>query len=800
MERRHKVSLVAPEGDIEDIALRHVAIRGNVKGLLCKFVVQHSFHNLGRKPLELIYTFPLSSRAILEKFIVKLGDNLLTSKIMEAKEAEETYEETVIKGDTAVRLEKHRSNIYTLHIGNLGPGEELSVQMHLLESLEVSGGRIKLIFPTVVGPRYIPGRTNGNRTGFGWAEPTDRVPDADWITPPVSVEGVPYRVSMELLIEDASYIKAVESPSHPIRVSQGENSLKVELAVNERANRDIVLTFHVDENAIANRAIAADLGDHKVINFWISPSRVIGETGTSKPLDVQFLLDKSGSMYGEKIEESKKALRLCLRKLRKGDRFNLIAFNHNVRIFSPGWVLFTRENLQEVDEWIDSLQADGGTELYGALRRAFQLEGAEGRERVLVLITDGEVGNEEEIAELFEGYRENLKVLLLGIDTAVNEDLFYRILQTVPGWVEFIYPGEPLEEIVSLQFQRLFAPVLESIEFDSGRMKPRGVFPEPPVILRRDGLTSFIIEFEGDLRDEMEYRLKFKGGEEVNQVLRLNVLGKSEAGTLEKLWAKEKIRELQRYLRRSKIYGDPRERESIEREIVDLALRYQLESAFTQWVAVLERKEKIQEMPRIQVVPVEFPEGWRLFSHRGGFPFGMHDRVAFCLHQVERKVLTSVEDTTSDEDREMKAVISEIFLNQDWDGSFSVGTGDNVINTLTALFILAYLAENNEYDLLPYEANILKALEFLDEHWTGTRYEEALILLSALQTLQWLILSIRGHHSFRALLSRAEALIDEGEKAVEEFEKRVEKVLNRKLRMKDFPRLKARILKAASKS
>ena len=795
MERRHKVSLVAPEGDIEDIALRHVAIRGNVKGLLCKFVVQHSFHNLGRKPLELIYTFPLISRAILEKFIVKLGDNLLTSKIMEAKGAEETYEEAVIKGDTAVRLEKHRSNIYTLHIGNLGPGEELSVQMHLLKSLEVSGGRIKLIFPTVVGPRYIPGRTNGNRTGFGWAEPTDRVPDADWITPPVSVEGVPYRVSMELLIEDASYMKAVESPSHPIRVSQGENSLKVELAVNERANRDIVLTFHVDENAIANRAIAADLGDHKVINFWISPSRVIGETGTSKPLDVQFLLDKSGSMYGEKIEESKKALRLCLRKLRKGDRFNLIAFNHNVRVFSPGWVLFTRENLQEVDEWIDSLQADGGTELYGALRRAFQLEGAEGRERVLVLITDGEVGNEEEIAELFEGYRENLKVLLLGIDTAVNEDLFDRILQTVPGWVEFIYPGEPLEEIVSLQFQRLFAPVLENVEFDSGRMKPRGVFPEPPVILRRDGLTSFIIEFEGDLRDEMEYRLKFKGGEEVNQVLRLNVLGKSEAGTLEKLWAKEKIRELQRYLRRSKIYGDPRERESIEREIADLALKYQLESAYTQWVAVLERKEKIQGMSQIQVVPVALPEGWDILIVYSPFPSTLRYR----LERVDSADVTA-DDRASDSDARTEEILNEILLNQDWDGSFSVGTGDNVINTLTALFILAYLAENNEYDLLPYEANILKALEFLDEHWTGTRYEEALILLSALQTLQWLTLSIRGHHSFRALLSRAEALIDEGEKAVEEFEKRVEKVLNRKLRMKDFPRLKARILKAASKS
>jgi len=224
-------------------------------------------------------------------------------------------------------------------------------------------------------------------------------------------------------------------------------------------------------------------------------------------------------------------------------------------------------------------------------------------------------------------------------------------------------------------------------------------------------------------------------------------------------------------------------------------LKYQLESAYTQWVAVLERKEKIQGMSQIQVVPVALPEGWDILIVYSPFPSTLRYR----LERVDSADVTA-DDRASDSDARTEEILNEILLNQDWDGSFSVGTGDNVINTLTALFILAYLAENNEYDLLPYEANILKALEFLDEHWTGTRYEEALILLSALQTLQWLTLSIRGHHSFRALLSRAEALIDEGEKAVEEFEKRVEKVLNRKLRMKDFPRLKARILKAASKS
>ena len=795
MERRHKVSLVAPEGDIEDIALRHVAIRGNVKGLLCKFVVQHSFHNLGRKPLELIYTFPLSSRAILEKFIVKLGDKLLTSKIMEAKGAEETYEEAVIKGDTAVRLEKHRSNIYTLHIGNLGPGEELSVQMHLLKSLEVSGGRIKLIFPTVVGPRYIPGRTNGNRTGFGWAEPTDRVPDADWITPPVSVEGVPYRVSMELLIEDASYMKAVESPSHPIRVSQGENSLKVELAVNERANRDIVLTFHVDENAIANRAIAADLGDHKVINFWISPSRVIGETGTSKPLDVQFLLDKSGSMYGEKIEESKKALRLCLRKLRKGDRFNLIAFNHNVRIFSPGWASFNRENLQEVDRWIKSLRADGGTELYNALKWAFQVEGTEGRERVLVLITDGEVGNEEEIAELFEGYRENLKVLLLGIDTAVNEDLFDRILQSVPGWVEFIYPGEPLEEIVSLQFQRLFAPVLENVEFDSGRMKPRGVFPEPPVILRRDGLTSFIIEFEGDLRDEMEYRLKFKGGEEVNQVLRLNVLGKSEAGTLEKLWAKEKIRELQRYLRRSKIYGDPRERESIEREIAELALKYQLESAYTQWVAVLKRTDKIRELPIIQTIQVEFPSGW-IYRRVLGLPIAWGEpKLMPCLAPKDTRPKKSITWL------EAREIIRYFVMRQDWDGAFRDDEAiSDVKNTLLTLTVLICLLVKYGLDIEFCRLNIVKTLEYLEKYGIEMSPEEKIIFYLAIQMIQRTFSSFFRNELLAGLSERIVAENAQEKKALRKFRRSLWKIMLFDFEKEDVPKVKRRILKAAEKS
>ncbi len=799
MQRRCEVKLITPEGVSDDIALRHIAIRGKMNGLLGRFVVQHSFHNLGRKPLEVIYTFPLSSQAILEKFMVKLGDKMLTSKILKAREAEKTYEEAVLKGDTAVRLERHRSNIYTLHIGNLGPGEELAVQMHLLEPLEVSGGRIKLIFPTVVGPRYIPGTPNGERTGFGWAEPTDRVPDADWITPPISFEGVPYRVSMELEIEDPHYIKAVESPSHPIRVTCNEDTLKVELAVNDRANRDIVLTFYVDENAIADRAFAADLGDRKVVCFWVSPGQFKGVTNTSKPLDVQFLIDRSGSMCGEKIEESKKALRLCLRKLRDGDRFNLIAFNHEVQIFSPGWVSFNRENLREVDKWIDSLEADGGTELYDALRKAFQVEGTDGRERVLVLITDGEVGNEEEIAELFERYGKNLKVLLFGVDTTVNEDLFDRILQTVPGWVEFIYPGEPIDEIVSLQFQRLFAPVLEDMEFDSGRIKPRWAFPQAPLILRRDGLTRFILEFEGDLDRELGYRLKFNGGKEIKQVCNIRMLEDEETKVLLKLWARERIRELERRLRSSKVYGDSRECKSIEREITDLALKYQLESEFTQWVAVLERKEKITEMPQIQVIPVEFPWGWKLMGDYGLVDLKNIGQVMYCARAVSTKAPVWAKSRAGSRDFTVKRLITELFLTQDWDGSFEdIDAGDKVRNTLVVLLILACLAKIHNCDLMPYETNIVKALEFLDKNWTGSSRREALILLWALQLLERLTPGIRDCQPFMALLCRVQNLIDESEGTVKEFRKRVEEMLNRELEISDIPELKERIMGAAS--
>jgi Ca-activated chloride channel family protein len=788
MQERQAVTLLAPTGEpVKDIALQHIAIRGKISGLIGHFTIQHTFKHIGKDPLEIIYTFPLNSRAIIEGFIAKLGERFLTSELMKSTEAEKKYEEAVLEGDSAVMLEMHRSNVSTLSVGNLAPGEDLVVQIKFLLPLEVKGDRVKVIFPTVVGPRYIPGEPVGNRTGFGWADPTDAVPDADWITPPVDVNGVPYRVSMEISVDDPDFVRSVESPSHPIRVTKDDGRLLVALTLNEKADRDIVLNFQVDEEKLNRTIKVANLGDKKVAQMFISDG---GERTSQRtePADFIFLLDRSGSMSGEKLREAKKALRLCLRKLRSGDRFTIFAFDHTLTIFDR-LVPFNRLNLHQADLWIQQIEAGGGTELFEALRVAFLLESSPNRERVLVLITDGQVGDEERIARLFEENRRNLKVLLIGIDTAVNQELFERILLSVPGWVEYIYPGEPLEEAVSLQFQRLLAPTVKEVEFNSEGIEVKGIYPPPPFLLKQHGATGILVEFEGDLKDEVEYLLKLSDGRLKSESRSVEVLDGEDAKLIGKLWAREGIRVLETKLLSVKREGRARVKE-IEEAITKIALEYKLQSAFTRWVAVLRRKDKIEGIPKVQVVPQEFPYKWETrvlckVSHE----LNVFDPFSRLFSFFRRK------DVPAQKSEEL---LSSLLLQQDWDGSFRGGDSlDEVRNTLISLAILVFFARAQRLELTPYQSNIEKALDYLSKNWDGCLLEEVALLYMSLRSLGSLLPGIVAYHAFNELRERIEQFEEElmrRRKTLGKLESSLVKLLREKRQEEDIPRLTNEIL------
>ncbi len=686
---------------LKNLALRQWDVQGNIRWPLAEVVIRHVFHNTGPEVLEVVYSFPLSSDMTLEKFRVVFQDHVVESQVVDRQEAQTTYEKAVEEGDFAVKLEQHRSNAYSLNIGNLAPDERVLVEFRLLQYLEARGGRTTIRIPTVIGPRYIPGEPVDFGDGLGWAFPTDAVPDADKITPPVSPDGVPYTVRAAFRIEGSMPIRKIESSSHPFAIEMVETNVYTAVMGDHlKPNKDIVLSI-TWEAAREAQLWPLEYRDNPFVALSLWGDAALPQR--SQPLAVTFLVDVSGSMSGSKLETTKKALRLCLRKLLPGERFRFIAFESN---FYPwptdgSWLTLDDVNLHQADTWIEHLESMGGTELLPALNHALRGWEEDSRDGVVVLLTDGQVGNERQIVEQIQRSGFRGRMLLFGIDTAVNQDLFQRIQQVIPATTEFIFPGEDLNRAVNLQFQGLRYPWIRELELvtDGGTIPLTDMFTQLPFPLEPGTHRLIFMEWPAVPNSVRALRAVL-----YNDALEFPVhlvSPKDEfKSRLLKYWANQMVQWLEN--------NSGVEKQWHQISAKDLALAFELPSSHTAWVATYQRTEKVEQAPTVQVIPVEPPEQWEMpmeFYHVDGSVVG------------DRDVLYSMQPLHRFYDANLKApvdILSDIWLRQRADGALTPSRFAKTPVMSTIVFLWWLLSRYSLRELLPYQFNLQKALDFLN--------------------------------------------------------------------------------------
>ena len=232
MSSEVKAGLITVRG--EAVPLKGVEIVGEVSGALARVRLIQRYRNEESRAIEAVYTFPLPSDATLVGFSLACAGRRVESVVREREEAFREYEQAISSGHGGALVDQERVNVFTAQVGNLLPREDTVVELEYLQRVSVDEGTLRWMIPTLVAPRYIPGTPIGYRTGHGRAEPTDRAPDADLITPPV---GAPeYRLRMNLLF-DLGDGAQVESPSHAIQVSRSDGRLRVSFEQAEVARR-----------------------------------------------------------------------------------------------------------------------------------------------------------------------------------------------------------------------------------------------------------------------------------------------------------------------------------------------------------------------------------------------------------------------------------------------------------------------------------------------------------------------------------------------------------------------------------
>ena len=293
-----------PEGrPTQAFPLKHTDVSIQVSGPLARAQVTQQFANPYSDKIEAVYTFPLPQHAAVDSMTLTVGDRVVKGTIKKREEARAIYEAAKRRGHVAGILDQERPNIFTQAVANILPGEQITVTISYVETLSYDGGVYSVVFPMVVGPRYIPGQPipQAPPLGRGWAYDTDQVPDASRMTPPVLKPDTRsgHDLSLAVKIDAGVPIHQVQSTTHDIVVTHPEVS-HTEVHLKQQAtipNKDFILTFAVAGEDIHDAVLAHRNGEHGFFTLLLQPPDRV-KTDEVTPKELVFVLDTSGSMSG----------------------------------------------------------------------------------------------------------------------------------------------------------------------------------------------------------------------------------------------------------------------------------------------------------------------------------------------------------------------------------------------------------------------------------------------------------------------------------------------------------------------
>ncbi len=598
-------------GRFESIPLVHTDVTLDVRGLASAATVTQQYMNSGTEPIEAVYVFPLPHDSAVYDLEIRIGNRLIRSTIREREEGKRVYDSAKSEGKRAALVEEERPNIFTASVANLMPGDHIDVRLRYVQPLSWEDGRIRLVFPMVVGPRYIPGTQAVSHTGTGWAVDTDAVSDASRITPPVrNPDSRPgHDISLSVDLDSGFEFGSINSVSHAITVRRLPDGRRhVELASGTTIpNKDFVLEVQQAESTQPKTTL------------FLSPDPASGETyfllsafpPTAQPvkrvpMEMLFMIDVSGSMGGTSITQAREALLQALDRLSPGDRFGILAFNHTYFEFASEPLTATSENIAATRRFVQDLEAGGGTEMLPALLHVMRKPETPGYLRHIVLLTDGDLGNEEQIFDALRGNLGGARLYTVAIGSSPNLFLATKMAQFGRGTFTHIADIGEIREQMGRLLRTIESPVLTDVKLTFEGVEVADVYPQRPPDLFRQPLLLY-----GRISQGHSGRLRLTartGAQPYEANFAFNTTTASFHPGITTLWARQRVEDLIDHWRLS----DEDARAEIRAALIAHAIRYRLVTRFTSLVAVEEIVANASGASTTVPVAAELPAGMQL--------------------------------------------------------------------------------------------------------------------------------------------------------------------------------------------
>ena len=596
------------EGAEFDLPALKTDLNVDIEGDLAGVTVVQTFINPTQEPLHATYLFPMNKDAAVHGMQMEISDEIVEAKIKKIEKAKKIFKKAKKEGKTASLLTQHRPNMFTQKIANLIPGLPIKITLKYAQTINKVDNEYQLVVPLIVGPRYQPlgsgkaplvvdqniavgvKKVRSDSTYGQWEiESLPKYPSV--FGPNAQFQVDRERVSVKVNIKAGIPITNVYSHTHELDVSGTKKDKVVTLSEGRTIdNRDFVLNYRLTGKSTQASILTHRKEKDGYFSLLIEPPAA-PQNQDITAREMIFVLDTSGSMDGEPMNASKVFMRHALKTLRPDDYFRIINFGSTSHEFTNSPIRATQDNLYRGQNHIDSLHADGGTEIVPAIKQAFSSPLISQTLRIVIFLTDGYVGNEYQVMQLISEKIKDARIFAFGVGTAANRFLLSEMGRIGHGFARYIDPNESSEE-VAIKFARtLSSPLLTDISIDWNKLNVSEVTPE----IIPDLFSGDSIRIQGKYEGSGLQTIRVNGkvqGREASLPLQVNLPQENfyDASTsaIPLVWARSKISDYMRQLN-AKSNVSNKFSDELKFKVTTLGLDHSLATKWTSFVAVSRR-------------------------------------------------------------------------------------------------------------------------------------------------------------------------------------------------------------------
>ncbi|MDG1897291.1 MAG: VIT domain-containing protein [Fuerstiella sp.] len=585
------------------VPLKHTAVEGNIDGYIATVDVTQQFHNPYDSKIEAVYVFPLPQNAAVNEFVMTVGDRKIRGIIREREKAERIYAAAKSQGHVAALMTQERPNIFTQKVANIEPGKKIDINIRYFNTLRYDDGAYEFVFPMVVGPRFNPPATADGvgavaRGGHGASGQNTEV---QYLAPN---ERSGHDISLLLNIAAGVDVENVLCVNHEVDMKEiCESQRRVSLSSRDSIpNKDFVLRYKVAGEQIKTSMLTHEDKHGKYFTMMLYPPADLAQVQRS-PMEMVFVLDCSGSMRGKPIAQAKAAISCALQSLTPRDSFQIIRFSNNASQLGPVPVLATEANIQRGLKYVASLNGTGGTHMIEGIRAALDFPHDEGRFRLVSFMTDGYIGNEQQIMGTIHDKVRSSRIFSFGVGSSPNRFLMDRMAIIGRGAVAYLSLNDNATTIMGRFHEQISHPAMTDLSIDFGNMDVSNVYPQrlPDLIVGRPVVIT------GRFRGEPD-TVSVTGRVDMEATSFTVSLDAEDASKDHKgiaaVWARLKIKDMINYASHA-----PEAAGEIREAVTNTALAYNLMSSFTAFVAVDSLTKTEGEFGTTVAVPVPVPDG-----------------------------------------------------------------------------------------------------------------------------------------------------------------------------------------------